>query len=379
MNLTKYVNDLEKLKSHFSKAPNRVYSKEKIEEKHVQLNKIINDFNTESKNTENNSEKALIVTKVDTLVKDIKNFIKQQLKLTAIIMNKAEFVKVASATLNNNFGGDPLKLNSFIDAIELLDSITENDANLKATLITFVKTRLEGKAREVIQEKPASVQDIIKTLKQKFKPENSKIVAGKIAALQIKNNNYSDFSKNVVELADALERTLISEGMTQAKAQEMAIEQTVDVCALNAKTDCARTVILSTQFSDPKDVVAKLIVVQNKEASTKQVLAYREQSNYRNNNHRGNFRGYYRGNNNNRGNNHSRNNYHQGRNYRGNNHNNYIGSNNHRGNNYNHRGNNFRGGYHNNNQRGANHGNSSNVMTLNEETPQQQQQLGEIA
>lgn len=52
--------------------------------------------------------------------------------------------------------------------------------------------------------------------------------------MQIKNNNYAEFSKQVEVLADALERSLIVKGKTKTKAHEMAVEQTVSVCRLNA-------------------------------------------------------------------------------------------------------------------------------------------------
>ncbi|HBK82997.1 MAG TPA: hypothetical protein DDZ41_05275, partial [Flavobacterium sp.] len=158
-------------------------------------------------------EKVVSGLKFKKLADEIKTYIEKQSDIITITMNKVEFLKLAAATINRSFEGDPLKLNSFIDAIELLDSIASNE--LKDTLILFVKTRLEGKAREIIPENPTSIQDIIKILKNKIKPENSKVVAGKIATLQIRNNDYAEFSKNVEELADALERTLVIEGMTQ--------------------------------------------------------------------------------------------------------------------------------------------------------------------
>ncbi|XP_067614383.1 uncharacterized protein [Eurosta solidaginis] len=55
----------------------------------------------------------------------------------------------------------------------------------------------------------------------------------------------------------------------------MAVEQTGNVCHLNAKSNLVKTILASTAFTDPKDVVAKLIVEQNNEVTECQVLAFR--------------------------------------------------------------------------------------------------------
>ena len=364
MNIENLIRDLDKLKSHFSKAPNRIYSKEKLNEKLKILNKIENNFKVIFNELKDSDEKVVSGLKFKKLADEIKTYIEKQNDIITITMNKVEFLKLAAATINRSFEGDPLKLNSFIDAIELLDSIASSE--LKDTLILFVKTRLEGKAREIIPENPTSIQDIIKILKNKIKPENSKVVAGKIATLQIRNNDYAEFSKNVEELADALERTLVIEGMTQAKAHEMAIEQTVDVCAMNAKSEIVRTVIMATPFNDPKDVIAKLVVTQNKENSTKQILAYRAQRYNQNQHQRNGYRGYkFDYNNAIRTNNYQENK--KNRNYYK--YNNRSNNNNSR-NRYSNRG-------HANNyyKRGEN---TNRVMTLNADAPQLEQQLREV-
>lgn len=54
-------------------------------------------------------------------------------------MNKVEFLKLASSTINYCYSGDPLKRNGCTDAIEILESRTENDDH-KKILISFEKT-----------------------------------------------------------------------------------------------------------------------------------------------------------------------------------------------------------------------------------------------
>ncbi|XP_017486442.1 PREDICTED: SWI5-dependent HO expression protein 3-like [Rhagoletis zephyria] len=130
---------------------------------------------------------------------------------------------------------------------------------------------LEGKAREAIPTEVNSVRQIKDALRNRIKPDNSKVVAGKIASLHVTNNNYTEFAKRVEELSDALERSVIIQGMTQSKAHEMAVEQTVNVCRLNTRSDLVKSILSSTTFSDSKDVVAKMIVEQNNQVKERQV------------------------------------------------------------------------------------------------------------
>lgn len=238
--------------------------------------------------------------------------------------------------------------------------------NLKTCLISFIKSKLDGKAREVLPETISSIEQITDTLKTRIKPDNSKVVAGRIAALHIKNNNYTEFAKNVEDLADALQRSLIIEGITKTKAEEMAIEQTVKICRNNAKSEMVKAILASTVFKEPKDVVAKLIVEEAETETERQVLTMRynrsNRGNGRNNfsmaDHHNSYRTNSFGNHNQRTNN-------SNINYRDNN-------------------NNFRGrGYTNRGMNNRNYGQSSYsnfrgnqdypaVRTLNEEVPQQE-------
>ncbi|XP_017474873.1 PREDICTED: homeobox protein 2-like, partial [Rhagoletis zephyria] len=179
---------------------------------------------------------------------------------------------------------------------------------------------LEGKARGAIPTEVNSVRQIKDALRNRIKLDNSKVVAVKIASLHVTNNNYTEFAKRVEELSDALERSLIIEGMTQSKAHEMAVEQIVN----------------STTFSNSKDVVAKMIVEQNNQVKERQVY-------------------------NNNGNNSGYNNY--GSRCNGNNFNNNIN----RSSNNNNRNNNSN----NNSSRRPNSRNNANVRALNAHAPQE--------
>lgn len=128
---------------------------------------------------------------------------------------KKSYIALCASIIRENYDGNPLTLESFLDKIELLQELTET--NLEQTFFSFIKSKLESKAREILPENISTVADIKIALVNGIKHDNSKVIAGKIAALSVKNNNFSDFAKQAEELADALKRSLVVEGITKKR------------------------------------------------------------------------------------------------------------------------------------------------------------------
>ena len=82
-----------------------------------------------------------------------------------------------------------------MDKIDLIEDLTE--PNLQTTFINFVKSKLDGKARETLPDRIERKADIKTALEKGIKPDNSKVIAGKIAALNVRNNVFTEFSKQV--------------------------------------------------------------------------------------------------------------------------------------------------------------------------------------
>lgn len=172
-----------------------------------------------------------------------------------------DFIALANRTVHFKFSGDPLALDSFIDAVKLLDTLCE--ANNKAILVKFIMTRLEGEAREAIETEPANANSIITQLKERIKTESSKVIEGRILALRTDKSNLTKFSERAEELAEQYRRSLYSEGFSKEKAKEIAIEKTVDLCRKSARSDTVKAVLAASKFSEPKEVIAKMIVEIN--------------------------------------------------------------------------------------------------------------------
>lgn len=284
---------------------------------------------------------------------------------TGINMDPTAVIGLISKILSNNFSGNPLELDAFLNSIELIQTVV--GTNHPGIVLHFIKSKLVGKALEAIPTGATSILEITTALKDKIKPENSKVIAGKMMALRADNKNKTEFAKVAEELAEAFKRASIVEGIPQVKSSEMAIDETVKMCRNNAKTDLVKGILAASKFESPGEVIAKYLVESTNEVQEKQILAYRaiQRQNNRgynnNNNNRGNNRGR-RGFNNNYGNgnygynnNFNRNNSNRYNNYNNNNSNNGRG----RGYNSNYRGNN-RGNYRGNYNRGNNSNNYDN-------------------
>lgn len=253
---------------------------------------------------------------------------------------RRELIKMANGTINRNYGGDPLGLEAFINSIKLIRTMAEEDQ--APLILTFVKTKLEGKALEAVDSTVDTIDELITQLRAKIKPDNSKVIAGKMMALRMQRHNPQTFAKDAEDLADALQRSLVIEGISFAKANEMTIDKTIEMCRASAKSDVVRSILGAAQFADPKEVVAKMLIETTTDNTEKQVLAFERYNNKRYNyrSQNGNDRRPWRNG--------------RGRNTRGSDG---------RGNNFGRNGRN--NGYHNTNSRGGYRGNNSRGHTHN--------------
>lgn len=214
-----------------------------------------------------------------------------------------EFLTIATKLINYKYDGDPLSLKTFINKVELLESATlpANEPNLRKYVISC----LEGKALESLPDNPATLQEIKDALKAKIKFDNSKVVEGRLLALKADQNKLNEYAKKAEELSDSLKRALVLEGIPQSKANEMAIDKTVELCRSNARSDMVRGILAATKFESAAEVVAKYIVESRTETTEKQILQFRRQNtqNVRGRGFQNNRYGYQNNDNNNFGNN----------------------------------------------------------------------------
>lgn len=214
---------------------------------------------------------------------------------TVMAQTQAEFLKLAATIMNHKFSGDALKLESFLTEVDLVETVASNEN--KNLCLTFIKTRLEGKALECLPENVISVEQIKTALSQTIKPEKSTVVEGRIMALRLDRGNFTKFTEQAEKLAEAFRRSLIIEGITKNKAQELTIAKTVELCRKTARSEIVKSVLSSGTFSEPADVLAKLVteneIVRREKRETEASNATRQKfqnnkgQNFRQNNGRG--------------------------------------------------------------------------------------------
>lgn len=191
--------------------------------------------------------------------------------MTEALKAQKELLDIVNGQIRRPYDGDPMGLQTFVTAIDIATDFATTDA-LKRKLVTYVKGKLDGRAREIVTDDIETIQELIDTLKEKIKPETSKIIEARIATLRYSYGKQEEFATKTEELADALRRTLIIEGMTPAKANEITVDRTIQLCRKSTQSDIVKAVLCATKFDTAKDVIAKLITSNDECVKERQIL-----------------------------------------------------------------------------------------------------------
>lgn len=272
--------------------------------------------------------------------------------------DKRKFIAQASQVITKNYDGDSLSLNSFINSVNLMRNLTDDE--YMPLLIQFVITKLGESALECVPSNPRSLDEIIRGLRSNILPDTVDEIAGDLLALKFDRNKISDFTEQADKLSKAYKRALARRGIPLQTAQEMSVEKMIEVCLNLTQSSFVRSVLASKQFATPHQVVAAFAVRSKEDEKHKQVLAFQNhkrqsgggQNNRNQNGKKGNWQrnGNNQNNNYRGGNSNSNGNGQNGRKYYNNNNYNNNGNRNNNGGN---RNNNYRNGGDNRNVRYA--------------------------
>lgn len=175
--------------------------------------------------------------------------------------SKLEFLQACHAAIDYKYDGAPTGLGTFLDAVDLLGAVVEDDN--KPTLIKFIMTRLEGKAREAIIKTPKETEEFGEQLRKAIKFEPSKVILGRILALRAERTNLNKFSDRAEELAEQYRLSLVAEGFEKEKAKELAVEKITELCVSQSRHDRIKSILLAKTFKEPEDVTSKMIIEIN--------------------------------------------------------------------------------------------------------------------
>lgn len=252
----------------------------------------------------------------------------------------ADVIKAADSIVKS-YDGSVTKLQGFLDSLELVKTVMSTH---EATVVTFIKSRLSGPARDCINETVNSVDRMIAALRNSIKTPSSGELEAKLHSLSAYKKDRSVFCNEMQELANALKHAYITEGLNNQIAEQYAARETKKAIVANSIDKD-----LHTTFRDRKiETISEVMTAYGEVKQAHQQLNTIRRLQGRGGNRNNNFRG--RNGRNGRGNHHNNNN--QNRNNNGNFNNNR--GNGHRGN---HRGNNnnYRGGNNNNNNSNIRH------------------------
>lgn len=93
--------------------------------------------------------------------------------------------------------------------------------------------------------------------------QSSKVIEGRMLALRADKTNLTKFSERAEELAEQYRRSLCDEGYAKDRTKELALTKTVELCRKNITSTTVDAIIASKTFSEPKEVIATMIVEIN--------------------------------------------------------------------------------------------------------------------
>lgn len=145
------------------------------------------------------------------------------------------FYNLCARTFRETYSGDPLALKPFINQINMVHRMCQHEGH-EAILKDFIMAHVKGIAADILPAEPESIDAIKTTLLAKIKPENSKVVKGKLMALKADRNNLTEYAKKAEQLAENLKRSLILENIPYENANKMVIDDTIDLCRANTNS-----------------------------------------------------------------------------------------------------------------------------------------------
>lgn len=199
-------------------------------------------------------------------------------------MTQLELFNVVNRQFKQNYSGDPLGLTPFLDSVDLLSDFATTDA-LRTNLLRYVTAKLEGRARELITNEVDSIDEFKRILRENISPESSEVIRGRIGALRYAYNRQEEFVAKAEELAEGLRRALHLEGMSAKMAHDTSVQETVRLCRRSTNSDLVKSILMSSQFKNPKEVIAKLVTESDAYVKEQQILRF-ERSNRTTNNRR---------------------------------------------------------------------------------------------
>lgn len=182
------------------------------------------------------------------------------------------------------FNGEPGKLQAFLDALAL---VKVKFPTHEEECLLFIKTRLEGKARDVITDDVTSISQVETLLKAKFGQKlNINLLKAQLAGKK-QTGDLEKYAREISELTDSLERAYLQHGVVQSVAEKLAQDEAIEAMVSNCSQNRVRTILSSNIGKSSLAEASAVLLRESKREDTAQILNYRR--NWKNKNSRGNF------------------------------------------------------------------------------------------
>lgn len=174
---------------------------------------------------------------------------------TIMPQSLTEFLSLASKLLPE-FDGKLENLNSFLDALSLVDSIKEGH---ETVAINLEKTKLKGKARNLVTNE-STLSSIIEKLKSTVKGESTELIAAKIMNIKQYNKSANTYTEEIEMLTKSLENAYLSDGLPTQTASKYAIQTAVKAMTKNCSHDRVKLVMEAGNFESLNEAVSKFVI-----------------------------------------------------------------------------------------------------------------------
>lgn len=205
-------------------------------------------------------------------------------------LNSIDLLNLVNRHFPQKYSGNPLGLTSFLDGIRILRRFATTAA-LQTDLFEFLLSKLDNKAREAVTANVDTLDKLVDVLRSTIKPDDSTIIEGRIAALRYSYAKEDEFMVKAEQLAEALHRTLIIEGVTPEKANQMTIASTVALCRRSTTSPIVKSALIAKAFTTPKEVISTLVVENGVCVKEQQILNIQKVNREKRNSGQGNGRG----------------------------------------------------------------------------------------
>lgn len=203
---------------------------------------------------------------------------------TKMTQTVVEFLNTASRLICD-FDGKPENLRSFLDSIQLIDSLKDTHEQVAVSLI---KTKLKGTARNLINNE-STISEIIDKLKISVKGESVEVLTAKIMNIKQNNKPANIYSGEIESLVKSLENAYISDGLSCDLATKYSTQVAVKAMTKNCTIDKVRLIMEAGQFNSMNDAISKFVNSCTEATGQQNAILYYHQRPY-NNSFRGNGR-----------------------------------------------------------------------------------------